>query len=240
MSIHSLVQNSIQLALDSHWEDAITTNEEILKEIPDDIDTHNRLAFAFTQIGEIDKAKKLYKKILSIDQYNFIAQKNYDKLSALGSKAKSAMGNERRAPVHPYLFLEEPGKTKAVHLKNPAPIAVLSKLRIGDKVLMNPKKHSIDIRDNEKNHLGVLPDDISYRLLLFLKLGSTYEIYVKNVQKNGITVFIKEIFRGKKTHNQPTFQTSTTDYTTSAPRELKTALDPKAEADDDQSSSDEE
>ena len=64
---------------------------------------------------------------------------------------------------------------------------------------------------------------------------------VKNIQKNGISVFIKEITRGKKTHNQPTFLQSTNDLTISQPRELKHALDPKADTtDDDQAASDSE
>jgi hypothetical protein len=53
--------------------------------------------------------------------------------------------------------------------------------------------------------LGALPDDIAYRLIRFLKGGNTFEVFVKNVSKNCLMVFIKETARGKKFFSQPTF-----------------------------------
>lgn len=223
--MNTLVTQAISAALSSDWKRAIDCNEQLLSQQEADIDALSRLAFAYTQTGEAEKAKKLYKKILTLDRYNFIAQKNFDKLTALGAKAGSLSTGRKSRTISPQLFLEEPGRTKIVILINPAPLTTLSKLRISDAVYLHPKKHTVEIRDEENKYIGALPDDITYRLLRFLKAGNTYEVYVKNVQKNSISVFIKEIKRGKKFLNQPTFHTSSSDYTSSTPRELKAALD---------------
>lgn len=235
MSTSALIHEAISSALCSDWKRAIALNEQILHEQNDDIDTLNRLGFAFTQLGDIEKAKKIYRKIFTIDRYNLIALKNYEKLATLPQKVKRTNTHSNHSPIAPSLFLEEPGKTKTVTLIHPAPITILSHLRVGILVYFYPKKHTIELRDDDKNHIGALPDDVAFRLLHFMKMGNTYEAYIKNIEKNSVSVFIKEKYRGKRLRNQPTFQTGVSDYTSSAPRELKTALDTGPESSDDQS-----
>lgn len=209
---------AINAALICNWKEAETLNLQIIKENTKDTEALNRLAYAFLQQGKIEDAKKTYNKVLKIDKYNQIAQKNLQKV---GTLKKIDHKKLMQVPtIHPSLFLEEPGKTKSVSLANVAPFSVLSSLTIGQEVFIQPKRFSIEIRDGEKRYIGALPDDLSYRLIRYLKEGNTYKVYMKSINKNQCSVFIKEVKRFGKFKNQPSFITPLSDYQTSVHREL--------------------
>lgn len=210
---------AINAALAQNWESAIEINKEVLKKNKEDLDCLSRLAFAYTQSGDLEKAKKIYKKILSLDKYNNLALKNLNKITTSTGSKKSSFIHER---VNPGLFIEEPGKTKVVTLKNIAPLKIIYQLNIGDTVVISPKKHGVEIRGLDKTYYGALPDDIAFRLLKFISAGNTYIACIKNIQKNLVSVFIRELSRGKKLELQPTFSPSSLkDYNASFQKEFK-------------------
>lgn len=206
----NLANIAINLALSNDWEKAISCNKEILIENPTDVNALNRLAFAYWQMHKLEEAKKIYRKLLTIDSYNIIAKKNLAKLNNLPRSIKSSKTCINKiSSISPSLFIEEPGRTKTVALTHLAPSTTLSNLNIGDPVFLNPKKHSIEVRSEDKTYLGALPDDIAFRLLRFIKAGNLYDVYIKNITKNSLSVFIHEIKRGKRFASQPSFVTST-------------------------------
>lgn len=214
-------QSAIDAALFQNWDLAIKINKKLLKDNKKDVEILCRLAYAYTQVGQIDKAKRIYRKILTIDKFNTIAQKNYNKIGSF-SNSKRKVQDDIREKVNPSLFIEEPGKTKTVQLIHLAPSSTINKLCIGDTVYLHSKKHSIEIRKADKTYLGALPDDIAFRLIKFIEAGNTYMACIKNIQQKSVTVFIREISRGKKLPYQPTFLPgSMPQYTTSLPREVK-------------------
>ena len=229
-------QDAIEKALAQNWEDAVKINKELLKLEKDDLEALNRLGFALMQMSEFEKAKKTYKKILSLDKYNSLALKNLNKIESMSSVKNPKQVHER---VPPGLFLEEPGKTKVVQLINLAPNKVLCQLNIGDLVTILPKKHSVEIRGNDRAYYGAIPDDIAFRLIKFIAAGNTYIACVKNVEKNSISVFIRELTRGKKLINQSTFvPTSIKDYSSTIQKEVKKSI--ISDVDDEESNSDQE
>lgn len=211
-------QKAIQAALLCNWKEAEEINLRILKENPKSTQALNRLAYALLQQSKIDEAKKIYSKVLKIDKYNQIAAKNLQKVSNLKKIDRKIDG--QLPIIHPALFLEEPGKTKSTTLLNVAPFSILSSLTIGQEVFLHPKRFSIEVRDSQKRYLGALPDDLSFRLLRFLKEGNLYKVFIKSISKNASSVFIKEIQRFGKFKNQPSFITPLSDYQTSVHREL--------------------
>lgn len=232
----NLPQKAIELALAQNWNEAILTNKKLLEEDDKNIDALNRLAYALVKIGKIEKAKKVYRSIISLDKYNYIAQKNLDKISSL-KDAERVSNSPVRTTLSPNQFLEEPGKTKSVNLINIAPLNIISKIDIGDSVMLYPKKHSIEIRVDNKTYLGALPDDIAFRLLKFLKAGNTYQTCIKNTQKKSVSVFIREVKRGKRFAAQPTFMTVSHEWSHSTPRGLQKSF--KTEDEDSQEPEDE-
>ena len=195
----NLQQNAINCALTHDWKEAIENNKAILEVNSTDIDALKRLAYAYTKLSKIEKAKKIYRQILNLDKYNLIAQKNLEKIKSLPItfKENSAISIATNL-ISPGQFIEEPGKTKVVILTNCAPLSILSRLHIGDTVYLHPKKHTVEIRGFDKTYIGAIPDDISYRLLMFIKAGNEYDVCIKNIHSKGISVFIKEIKRDPK------------------------------------------
>src|SRR6266480_340873 len=124
---------AIQTALVGDWNNAITLNQQILEAEPNDIDTLNRLAFAFLSLGQAKDAKSLYEKVLSLDMKNPIAIRNLKRLSDTKIKKVNISLNN--------LFIEEPGKTKVIELLNVADKKVISYLRSGEMIDLRIKRN---------------------------------------------------------------------------------------------------
>lgn len=194
-----LKSQAIQIALTGDWEQAISLNLEILKEEPKDIDTLNRLGFAYTILGKTQNAKETFQKVLDIDPANPIALKNIKKLSGPTQKIKPSLH------IATNMFLEESGKTKIVTLVNTAPKQVVKTLQLGQLLQLSIKRSKIFVLDEQKQYIGMLSDDISRRLIKFLEGGNEYHAYVKSADEHDVVVFIREAKRVAKFKNQPSF-----------------------------------
>jgi tetratricopeptide (TPR) repeat protein len=194
-----LKTQAIQNALTGDWDKAIIINQEILVEEPTDIDTLNRLGFAYTILGKTKEAKQIYQQVLDIDSANPIALKNLKKLGTIGGKTKASLH------ISTNMFLEESGKTKIVTLVNTAPAQVLKTLQMGQLLHLCIKRSKVFVQDEQKQFVGMLPDDIGKRLTRFLEGGNEYESYVKSAEDHEVVIFIKEVKRAAKFKNQPSF-----------------------------------
>lgn len=209
---------AIASALAGNWKEAININLALLKVDKTNVDTLNRLAYAYLKSGDVTSAKRTFSKALDLDPYNGIALKNSKLLS--GAKRKSTNGDATPAAA-PSAFLEDPGKTKIVSCVNLAPAQSLMALSPGQMVNLKPKNHAVEIR-SDKTYLAALPDDVAFKLLKLLAAGNTYQVVVKAVAKGALTVILRELTRGKRFANQPSFiSTTTTSYTPFAPTEVK-------------------
>lgn len=227
---------AIDAALESNWDEALKLNKQIIKLDPQNIDALNRQARAYMELGKCNLAKKYYSEVLKIDPYNPIAQKNLKIVKAFKSKGLLPVSNGINK-LSASLFLQEPGKTKIVGLLNVAEPQKLSQAFCGMKVEMIIKNRKITITDSRDNYLGVLPDDISFRLLKFLKGGNKYELFIKSIKINGLSVLIKETHRSKKFKNQPSFLENS-DATLKL-TEIFTSLDPRDQAEEEADESEE-
>ncbi len=205
-----LKAKAISAALANDWKEAVSINESILAKDKTNIDALNRLGYAFWRIGQTEKSRLSFLKVKKLDPYNQIAEKNLNKLeSAFKQKISPDDQNNNPYPVSPLDFLEDPGKTKLVQCINIAPNQTLSCIHCGQEVFLKPKNHTIEIRDESNRYLAALPDDISFRLIKLMAGNNTYSCIVKNVCKNTVTVLLREISRGKKFANQPSFTSNT-------------------------------
>lgn len=201
---------AIEAAQNGEWIEAIKLNEELLKESADDIETLNRLAFAYSISGNTKKALKIYQKVIAIDKFNQIALKNLKRLQ----------NQTEKSTIVPYhltsnFFLEEAGKTKIVTLVNIAPTKILQSLQPGQLITLSIKRLKIFANDENKRFIGMLPDNISIRLIKFIKSGNSYEAYVRSTNDKDVEIFIRETKRTTRLQHQPSFlsgdkKTSTT------------------------------
>lgn len=195
-------KDAIQAALLQNWEDAVEINTALLKTDKENVNILNRLGFAYLQLGEVPTAKKTFQKVIKLDAYNQIAIKNIKKLGLVRQKDLQKISLSQRSPL---MFLEEPGKTKIVECVNTAPLQTLSCACPGEEVLLKTKKHAVEVRTSNDIYLGALPDDVAFRLLKFISGGNTYIVHIKSIGKNSLVLFIREISRGKRFLNQPSF-----------------------------------
>jgi hypothetical protein len=197
----TIIKNqAIQTALTGDWDTAINLNRLILAEDPNDIDTLNRLAYAFLSIGNVKDAKDLYEKVLTLDMKNPIALRNLKRLTEPQSKRLTVTINN--------IFIEEPGKTKIIELTNIADKKIITVLRSGEKLNLRIKRSKIFVLDTENQYIGMFPDDMSQRLIKFINAGNQYDSYVRTVDSNRVCIFIREIKRVKRFKNQPSFISS--------------------------------
>ncbi len=193
----TLKNHAIQTALEGDWQKAIDLNQLILQENPEDIDTLNRLAFAFLSAGNPKDAKNLYEKVLSLDMQNPIAIRNLKRLHDVNTKKTNNIISN--------FFIEEPGKTKVMDLINIADKKIITLLRSGERLNLRIKRSKIFAYDLDNQFIGMLPDDLCQRLIKFIEAGNTYEAYVRTVDSSKVSIFIRETNRAKKFKDQPSF-----------------------------------
>lgn len=197
-----LKTQAIQTALLGDWESAITLNLELLKENADDIETLNRLAYAYSILGKIKEAKETYKKVLELDAKNPIALKNLRRISSVIPSSQPSQPNVSYVNS---IFLEEDGKTKVMELVNLAEPKIISVLHTGELLPLQVKRLKIFALDKNKQYVGMLPDDIAKRLIRFIDGGNLYDAYIKSVNNSRVIVFVKETKRANRFKNQPSF-----------------------------------
>ena len=202
-STAQLEQQAISAAMKGAWDLAIEINQKILKLDPENITALNRLAKAFWEKSDLDKAKQTFKKVLALDPYNVIANKNLQRLAdQKKAKVKTPGPANHSQRVS---FLEEPGRTKVVKLIHLAATEILSQANNGDEVFLSPKERSISVTNDRKVYLGRVPDDLSHRLLALIKGGNEYQVFVKAADRQNLEVFIQETKRAPRLRNQPSF-----------------------------------
>lgn len=208
-----LKTQAIQYALSNNWKLAQKANEQLISENPSDIDSLNRLGFAFMKQGRYNKAKDTYKKVILLDGTNPIALKNLKKLETVSKNVKKNSDPDK--PLSSYshnlmtdIFIEEAGKTKTVELKNLADKKTISYVEPGDPISMVIKRSKIFIQTTDKKYIGMLPDNISMRLITFIKGGNQYLGCVKACDEKSVSVFIKEVKKSGRFKNQTSFLTT--------------------------------
>ncbi len=203
-SVEALNQQAIDLALNCRWEEAEKLNTQLLESDPKNTQYLNRLAKAQFELGKYAECKKIYNQVLEIDPYNAIAQKNLKKVGAI--KKDSQLKNGSNATMlSASLFYEEPGITTLVSLVKVAEPQKLVALSPGSMVNLNLKKKGISVTDGFGVYIGAFPDDSAYHLMRLLEGGNKYQVIVKAVKSNAVTVLVRETFRSKKFKNQASF-----------------------------------
>lgn len=217
--LKDLAQEAIMYALSGNWGKALSINKQILKDSPIDIDSLNRLARAYSELGEFQKAKKTVLKVLKIDPYNKIATKSLEKWKIQGESPQTKQ-NTTKYQASSQTFLEEPGKTKLVKLIYLGDRRVTSQLDSGDKVNITCHHHKVTVISQMGRYIGKLPDDIAARLRKLIRDGYKYESVINSANTYEVKVFIREIAKGQSLQNTPSFPPEKISYVSFTPPEL--------------------
>lgn len=200
-----LHQQAISAALACNWEEALKINQTIIEVDPKNVDALNRIARAYFELGNLKEARKHYESALKQDPYNQIAAKFLKRIDTFSKKGEKMVLPHNSSQISSDLFIEEPGKTKLVNLLKVAEPQKLSLLSSGILVNLVVKNRGISITDPDNEYLGVLPDDLSHRLIRLIRGGNKYQAIIKTIKTNGLSIMVREVFRSARFRNQPSF-----------------------------------
>src|SRR6266571_4358094 len=185
---------AIQQALASQWEEAVTTNRNILNLFPNEAEAYNRLGKAYSELGQYTEARQAYSQTLKYSPNNTIARKNLDRLSLLQEAPALALGGAER--IDPLLFIEETGKSGMTELINIAPASVLAKVGVGDRVQLHVNGHTLMVRNPAGEDIGKIEPRLANRLINFMEGGNRYAAAILTTDGHGqVRLIIREEYQ---------------------------------------------
>jgi tetratricopeptide (TPR) repeat protein len=190
LDLEDLASQAVKAALAQQWQQAVDLNLELLADSPQNIEATNRLARSYQELGDIETAKATYAKVLGLDPYNPIAQKNLDKLER-GTHTSGAFASSSQE-----LFLEEPGKTRIAKIAQPQ-LDLLSKILAGEQVLLEDQQGLLALKSMDGQLLGHLEDDLGLHVTNLIHLGNSYTAHVMNVTGDP-QVFLRETSQSER------------------------------------------
>ncbi len=196
------VEEAIQLALESRWNEAVAVNRALLERHGEEEDTFNRLGKALSELGQPEEALDAYQQSLRLNPLNIIAQKNVRKLSALLQAPSRPEG--MAAAIDVDLFTEEPGKSGITVLVPPAggvDVAVAP----GDVVELHVDHGQLRARTVRGIDLGDVDTKLARRLVPLTITGNRYSAAVARVDDRRIEVMIRETYQAPENARKTSF-----------------------------------
>ncbi len=190
---NDLTKKAITLAMEGLWKEAVTANQIILEDFPDDLGANNRLGKAFSELGRIDKAKKAFKQALLISPSNGISKKNLARLARLSNNTtNSSTANNN---VTPHIFIEDSGKSEVTSVVNLAASNTLLKLAPGHALNMVAEDNRLALTETTGEYVGQIKPQLTSRLNRLIKGGNRYEATVTSVGEQELNVIIREVYK---------------------------------------------
>ena len=185
-------KTAIALAMQNRWWEARGANLAILKEFPNDLEAHNRLGKALTELGRNREAVMAFRSALQISPHNSIARKNLGRLIELGDDAPrgDVMGVGTR-----HVFIEESGKAGVTSLINLADTKSLLKLSPGHTLDLQVEGGGLRACSAAGTYIGQVEPRMASRLVRLIKGGNRYEATVTSVGQEEMTIIVVEVFQ---------------------------------------------
>lgn len=183
---------AVGLAMESRWEEAVTTNRDILMDRPDDVEAWNRLGKGLSEVGKYSEARDAFKKVLALSPSNIIAKKNLERIGRLGEDNPQAAA---RQGVPPHFFIEETGKTGVSSLVDMGPRQTLARMTAGETVRLEPQEHKLLVRNTLGEYVGTVDPKLGLRLLRMIRGGNRYEAAIAGLNEKGVRVIIREAYQ---------------------------------------------
>ena len=184
---------AIALAMQGRWTEAVAVNRSLIDDFPGDLESHNRMGRALTELGRIDEAREAFRRVLEVSPHNTIARKNLDRLEQLGDDLPRHQPTHRRATQ---AFIGESGKTLVTSLVNVAPPKTLARLTPGDDVNLELVGRRLNVTDEASGEeLGQIESKTASRIKRLMSGGNRYAATVKSVDDRAVTIIIREVYK---------------------------------------------
>ena len=184
---------AVKQAQEGLWEEAVTTNKNILSLFPQEPDALNRLGKAHSELGQYAEARQAYSLSLKYNPKNVIAKKNLDRLSLIQEEQTSTHVVAER--IDPRLFIEETGKTAVTDLLNLAAPAILATVAVGDRVQLQRIGHTLLVRNAAGDDIGQIEPRLANRLLPFMEGGNRYAAAILAKENDQVRLIMREEYQ---------------------------------------------
>ncbi len=185
-------KEAIALALSSRWQEAVEFNREIIDEFPRDVEAHNRLGKALSELGLYREAKAAFGRTLEISPANSIARKNLRRLDQLSEDAPVP---RQGAKATLQLFIEERGRSGSISLTRLPPGGAHLHVAPGDAVQLRVTGGGLTVESPEGLYLGEVELRQGQRLARLMEGGNRYEAAVTSVQEDSLVIMIRETYQ---------------------------------------------
>lgn len=185
-------KEAIALALASRWQEAVDLNREIIDEFPRDVEAHNRLGKALSELGLYKEAKAAFGRTLEISPANSIARKNLRRLDQLSEDAPAPRQGSKATLQ---LFIEERGKSGSISLTRLPPDGAHLHVAPGDAVQLRATGAGLTVESTDGLYLGEVEPKQGQRLARLMEGGNRYEAAVTSVQEDNLVVMIRETYQ---------------------------------------------
>jgi tetratricopeptide (TPR) repeat protein len=184
---------AVKQAQEGEWEEAITTNRNIINLFPLEPEAYNRLGKAYSELGQYAEAHQAYAQTLKINPNNTIAKKNLERLEAL--KDVSTPVPIGANAIDSRFFIAEPGKAGTSDLINLASAAVISRVNIGDKLSLAVDGHRLLIRNAAGEIIGQVEPRLANRLITYMQGGNRYAATIMSKEQGVVRVILLEEYQ---------------------------------------------
>lgn len=188
-------KKAVALAMENRWDDAISINQAVLKDFPEDLEAFNRLGKAFSELGRNSEAVDAFEKALALSPHNSIARKNLDRLSRLGDVEDIGIATASSTKAVPRVFIEESGKSGVTSLLNLAASKTLVKLAPGHVVQLGIDGNKLNVKNFAGEPVGRVEPKMASRLLRLIDGGNEYEATVTSTGPQDLSIIIRETYK---------------------------------------------
>ena len=199
------VEEAIQAALESRWQDALAINRALVERHGTDEETCNRLGKALTELGDHQQALESYSQALQMNPMNVIAQKNVRKLQLLLDSQERLAGLKGAFDME--LFAEEPGKSVLTVL-NPPKTGLTVTVAPGEVVELHIHEGGLQAQTARGLVLGDVDSKIARRLIPLIVTGNRYTAAVARIAESQIEIIVREAFQAPENLRKSSFPVS--------------------------------
>ena len=196
-------KQAVALAMEGRWREAVSANQSLIENFPNDVNAYNRLGRAYMELGEYSQAGEAYRRAMELDHYNVIAKKNLERLSRLGEAVVGSQGGLDK--VEPQQFVEETGKAGLVKLYHLATPEILAKMGAGDKVYLKVDGSNLIAENAQEEFLGRVESGHEQRLLKLMEGGNKYSAAIVSSVEGMVTVIVREVYQDPAQVGRPSF-----------------------------------
>jgi hypothetical protein len=208
MTKKQLNQQALEASLESRWEDALRTNDQILERFPREAEALNRKGRALIELRQLGAARDAYSEALKADPANMIARRNLQRLETLHNRpAGQPEGHATAGSTIPRstVFVEEIGKTWVDELANPAEPGQLAEVSPGDKLQLKVEGERLLVSSDDGVQLGEIDMRVASRVIKLMGSGNEFEAYALGMSAQSLRIILRETFRHQDNEGVMTF-----------------------------------